>query len=237
MKARRLAEWCWGQCVLSGEIAGWPEELRRRVARAVGVNPPGSWDTWARVVWFLERKEEWAAGNAGDERAVRSGVRPEWLPVPGDGVYEPQVNDPADRVEPQKPAPAEQISSAGAEGEDPSGVPPLGVVEPAAGAELETLATFHRAGKLPPGWDALVASGRVLGHGRTCGISRCHRPAVAACGTVLRCAEHPPTRGEWGWMLDWTPVEGRACAPNRCYRGCCPSWRPAMVPTMSGGTA
>ena len=83
----------------------------------------------------------------------------------------------------------------------------------------------------PSGWDLLVASGRILGHGRGCSVPGCTADAVAATVTEYRCAAHPPRQGEWGHRLDWSPKD-LACAPSRCYCGSCPSHRLAPVPSV-----
>ena len=84
----------------------------------------------------------------------------------------------------------------------------------------------------PLGWAELVASGRILGHGRGCtAVDGCTADAVAATMTKYRCAGHPPQPGEWGANFDWAPTDLR-CAPGRCYCGACPSHRLAATPSV-----
>lgn len=246
VKASAIAWWCWDHGVEPAELAGLEVKLRGRVARSAGVNPPRGWATWAVVVGKLEQVGVWAEANPGHAKAARRGAlgRPEWLST--------TEIDPAQKnssASPKEETVCGAADAAAGGSPEPGGhmLPVLKVIPGGAGeTELEaaiarhpasgtktdgelTLSTFHRQVQLPKGWESLVASGRVLGHGRTCGISRCSGPAVAAAGATLRCADHPPMHGEWGYGLDWTPVD-RPCAPNRCYRGCCASWRPPMIP-------
>jgi hypothetical protein len=195
---------------------------------------------------MLEMKLEWAVRSAPGEVPPDAAGRPEWLPAPRGTVTEceREVNEApipdtgvADTTE---TAPAAQISSPSASTEAAPAAPTTlaGRIDAReddlalADAIARHPATRSKAlldlPATPRGWVELVASGRTLGHGRTCGITGCSGAAVAACMTLYRCAEHPPLRGEWGHALDWTP-KTRTCAPNRCYCGACPSHSPLPV--------
>ena len=235
-KARTIATWCWAHGLDSARVAGLDDALRRRVARSAEVNPPSSWNTWAVVVTKLEQAAQ-RPNMAGQFGVVET---PEWVPTTETGPA--QKNSSASPKGKDTPGGAADTTDPGSP--DTGGLPVLGLVDPATGAvdnpALAASMAAHPSRRrkpspldgpvLPRGWAELVASGRTLGHGRSCSISRCSGAAVAATMTVYRCADHPPVRGEWGHGLDYTPRD-RTCAPNRCYCGACPSHRLTMTPS------
>jgi hypothetical protein len=89
VKARRLARWCRRYGFGPEDVLGWPGPVRGRVARAVGVNPPGDGSpTWLVVAGLLERMAGWAAAHPGDPRGRQdlTGQRPDWTLAGESGV-------------------------------------------------------------------------------------------------------------------------------------------------------
>jgi len=236
-KARVLATWCWAHGLDGPALSGLDDAARRHVARTAGVNPPSTWATWAVVVGLLESAAERPdmAGRFGTDGT------PDWART--------TENDPAKNI--SSASPNGETRGAGGPGAGSGGSPETGGIPALVSREgeltaygerleLEASIAAHPAGKrrafaaplLPHGWQELVDSGRTLGHGRTCSVSKCHAPAIAAAMTTFRCKDHPPMAGEWGANLDWSPRAVGSCAPNRCYCGSCPPYRLAMVPSV-----
>lgn len=235
-KARALATWCWAHGVDGPRVAGMDDAARRHVARSAGVNPPSTWTTWAVVVTKLETAAE------RPDMAAQFGVveTPDWART--------TENDPSKNI--SSATPNRETRGAGGPGAGLDGSPETGGIPALAAREGELTALGERleleasiaahpargrrdfaAPLLPHGWQALIDSGRTLGHGRTCSVSKCDAPAIAAAMTTYRCAGHPPMPGEWGSNLDWSPRAVGSCAPNRCYCGSCPPYRLAAVPS------
>jgi len=237
-KARVLATWCWAHGLDGPALSGLDDAQRRHVARSADVNPPSTWATWAVVVGLLETAAE------RPDMAPRFGVdgTPDWART--------TENDPAKNI--SSATPNGETRGAGGEGAGLDGSPEAGGIPALAAREgeltaygerlgLEASIAAHPAGRkrglfdaplLPRGWQDLIDSGRTLGHGRTCSVSKCNAPAIAAAMTTYRCAGHPPMPGEWGSNLDWSPREAGTCAANRCHCGSCPPFRLAAVPSV-----
>lgn len=62
-KAVTLARFVWELGISSTELAGLADGTRRKLARAAGVNPPGTHETWDLTGALLDRKDEWARAH------------------------------------------------------------------------------------------------------------------------------------------------------------------------------
>lgn len=83
-KAKSLARFCWDRNINSIELMDFSDAHRRRLARAAGVNPPSTLETWEKAVALMLQKQEWLQRNpghpAGDRHALDE--RGEWVPEP-----------------------------------------------------------------------------------------------------------------------------------------------------------
>ncbi len=70
-KARQLAGYLWDRDISGSELLGISATVRRKLARAAGVNPPGTEETWHSVARLLDEKAEWAARHPGHPAAAR----------------------------------------------------------------------------------------------------------------------------------------------------------------------
>jgi hypothetical protein len=71
-KTVRLARFAWDRGISGAELRGLDAATRRKLARAAGVNPPSTDETWAAVAELLNRKEAWASRNPGHPAALRA---------------------------------------------------------------------------------------------------------------------------------------------------------------------
>ncbi|MBJ8347574.1 hypothetical protein [Antrihabitans sp. YC2-6] len=62
-KAITLARYVWERGIDAVELQTLSDEQRRKLARAAGVNPPSTSETWNEVAGLLDRKDAWAAAN------------------------------------------------------------------------------------------------------------------------------------------------------------------------------
>lgn len=88
VKAKVMARYCWDRGLGADDLETLDAKTLVALARAAEVNPPSSDETWAVVRDLLRQMDDWAAGHAGDTRAVRSNpserrrwIRPE-IPAP-----------------------------------------------------------------------------------------------------------------------------------------------------------
>lgn len=88
-KAIVLAGFAWNRGITGAELLALPDDARRKLARATGVHPPRSMETWQAVAALLAEKSAWAAEHpdhpsatptAADEKImwIKRPVRP-WL--------------------------------------------------------------------------------------------------------------------------------------------------------------
>lgn len=233
-KAKAIARYAWRFGIAPAGLLELAPEVGRALAREADVNPPRPTSpTWADAAKTLERMYEgardpqWAA--AAPPQDLRGTVKP-WNPDPwGDGTARtrpadgPQAPDdgPQDPSEGRSALAAAQERLRGAvETPEPGPVAapaPLAAVPEPAEAPEPLPDPVIPAGA-PAGWAEHCAQGPLPG-GQPC--HACSRPATCATGPLLRCPEHPPQPGEWGYRLNWTPTAGVSCAPARCYCGRC----------------
>ncbi|WP_036495293.1 hypothetical protein [Nocardia sp. BMG111209] len=70
-KARRLAGYVWQRDISGVELLELPDPARRKLARAAGINPPSTDETWTLVADLLNEKDAWAARNPQHPAARR----------------------------------------------------------------------------------------------------------------------------------------------------------------------
>lgn len=82
VKARTLARWLWDRGIDGDELVACTPALRRRIARAAGVNPPSGIDTWSVVAEMLDEKDEWLGRHPGHPSGARAheGEKADWIP-------------------------------------------------------------------------------------------------------------------------------------------------------------
>lgn len=71
-KAIALARYAWDRRIGADELAGFDDAVLRSFARAAGVHPPRSGDTWEAAVALLRRKERWADRNPDRPEVARA---------------------------------------------------------------------------------------------------------------------------------------------------------------------
>ncbi|MCX4097953.1 hypothetical protein [Nocardia sp. alder85J] len=70
-KARRLAGYLWHRGITGAELHEVPAATRRKLARAAGINPPSTDETWTLVTNLLDEKDAWAQRNPNHPAARR----------------------------------------------------------------------------------------------------------------------------------------------------------------------
>jgi hypothetical protein len=59
-KARQLARWLWDRNINGEQVLGFTNKWRNKIARAAGVNPPSTLETWTVAVELMGRMEQLA---------------------------------------------------------------------------------------------------------------------------------------------------------------------------------
>ena len=70
-KARQLARWLWDRDIDGERVLGFTNKWRNKIARAAGVNPPSTLETWTVAVELMMRMEELAAAGTQPEAGER----------------------------------------------------------------------------------------------------------------------------------------------------------------------
>jgi hypothetical protein len=70
-KARQLARWLWDRDITGEQVLGFTNKWRNKIARAAGVNPPSTLETWTVAVDLMARMEELAATGTQPEASER----------------------------------------------------------------------------------------------------------------------------------------------------------------------
>lgn len=83
-KATALARFAWDRAISGPELLALPDDRLRKLARAAGVNPPSTRETWTVAAELLERKAAWAQRNPADPRsaAVHADEKIMWVKRP-----------------------------------------------------------------------------------------------------------------------------------------------------------
>lgn len=59
-KAKQLARWLWDRNINGEQVLGFTNKWRNKIARAAGVNPPSTLETWTVAVELMGRMEQLA---------------------------------------------------------------------------------------------------------------------------------------------------------------------------------
>ncbi|WP_411731347.1 hypothetical protein [Paeniglutamicibacter sp.] len=55
LKAKQLARWLWDRNINGEQVLGFTNKWRNKIARAAGVNPPSTLETWTVAAELMER--------------------------------------------------------------------------------------------------------------------------------------------------------------------------------------
>ena len=69
-KAVGLARYVWDRAVTGAELLDLPDGRLRKLARAAGVNPPSTGETWKVVAALLDEKSRWASAHPDHPQAT-----------------------------------------------------------------------------------------------------------------------------------------------------------------------
>ena len=61
-KAVRIARFAWDRAITAAELADFPEDRRRKLARAAGAKPPSA-ESWQAAVDMLDTKRRWVQAH------------------------------------------------------------------------------------------------------------------------------------------------------------------------------
>lgn len=64
MKARALARWLWDRNISGEQVLGFTNKWRNKIARASGVNPPSTLETWTLAAELMGRMEQLTGSEA-----------------------------------------------------------------------------------------------------------------------------------------------------------------------------
>lgn len=83
-KATTLARFLWDRNISGEELLAFSDAHRRRIARAVEINPPSTIDTWELTADLLAQKAEWLERNPEHPAGYRNELdnREMWCPEP-----------------------------------------------------------------------------------------------------------------------------------------------------------
>ncbi|MBG0738965.1 hypothetical protein IV500_05950 [Paeniglutamicibacter antarcticus] len=70
-KAKVLARWLWDRSIDADTLLGFTPKYRREIARAAGVNPPSTLDTWEMALRMISKMEARALANPADSVTTR----------------------------------------------------------------------------------------------------------------------------------------------------------------------
>ena len=70
-KAKQLARWLWDRDIKGEQVLGFTNKWRNKIARAAGVNPPSTLETWTVAVELMSRMEELAGTGTQPEASER----------------------------------------------------------------------------------------------------------------------------------------------------------------------
>ena len=64
LKAKQLARWLWDRNVSGEQVLGFTNKWRNKIARAAGVNPPSTLETWTLAAELMGRMEQLTGSDA-----------------------------------------------------------------------------------------------------------------------------------------------------------------------------
>ena len=70
-KARQLARWLWDRDIDGEQVLGFSNKWRNKIARAAGVNPPSTLETWTVAVDLMVRMQQLADSGTQPEASER----------------------------------------------------------------------------------------------------------------------------------------------------------------------
>lgn len=240
-KARTLARWCYDRDLTVEDVGDAAAPTLRAWARAAGVLPPSTGETWDTVIVSIGMLEVWAGHNPEHPSAARphADERSKWLTAHAAIPTDPSDGDLGTlhgvRVVAHDQPEAHALATAAMDAQLAT-VTTLPVRqngpesdEPADPAP-STATPLPVPAFAPRGWDACVALGPILRKDARCHV--CGGPAVAATHREWRCAGHPPQPGQWGAGLDFTPndLTHHPNTSHRCYAPRCPSFTLTTAP-------
>lgn len=71
LKARQLARWLWDRDIGGDQVLGFSNKWRNKIARAAGVNPPSTLETWTVAVDLMGRMQQLADSGTQPEASER----------------------------------------------------------------------------------------------------------------------------------------------------------------------
>lgn len=63
-KAKELARWLWDRNIGGEQVLGFTNKWRNKIARAAGVNPPSTLETWTVAAELMDRMQQLADSGA-----------------------------------------------------------------------------------------------------------------------------------------------------------------------------
>ena len=82
-KAKVLARFLWDRHLGTGELEAYSPAELRAIARAAGVGPPSTRDTWQATADLLAAQEAWLAANPAHPAGARNHLDDAWHWEPG----------------------------------------------------------------------------------------------------------------------------------------------------------
>jgi hypothetical protein len=70
-KAKQLARWLWDRDIKGEQVLGFTNKWRNKIARAAGVNPPSTLETWTVAADLMERMQQLADSGTQPEASER----------------------------------------------------------------------------------------------------------------------------------------------------------------------
>lgn len=82
-KAKVLARFLWDRHLGTEELEAYSPAELRAIARAAGVNPPSTGDTWSATADLLAAQEAWLASHPAHPAGARKHLDDAWKWEPG----------------------------------------------------------------------------------------------------------------------------------------------------------
>ncbi|WP_372696940.1 hypothetical protein [Arthrobacter sp. JSM 101049] len=82
-KAKALARFLWDRHLGSEELDAYSPAELRAIARAAGVSPPSTMDTWRAAAELLAAQDAWLSANPAHQAGARNHVDDAWKWEPG----------------------------------------------------------------------------------------------------------------------------------------------------------
>lgn len=92
-KAKTLARFLWARHLGAEEVGSYDRAELRALARAAGVNPPSTLETWNAALELVAAKEAWLAAHPGHPAGERLHLDDAWRWEPGFKAGSPRPED------------------------------------------------------------------------------------------------------------------------------------------------